>query len=126
MPAPVPGARQTPSMATGSVGPRQHIAVPYDSLSAMSLNGSNTTSNPGTGHTMATGNLSTPTISGARIPLGSALLSGSGAASGVGSRNTVTQKSFDIKSQSSARYVSIVIPSLYLSVFENVESKAGC
>jgi len=113
-------------MATGSVGPRQHIAVPYDSLSAMSLNGSNTTSNPGTGHTMATGNLSTPTISGARIPLGSALLSGSGAASGVGSRNTVTQKSFDIKSQSSARYVSIVIPSLYLSVFENVESKAGC
>jgi len=75
---------------------------------------------------MATGNLSTPTISGARIPLGSALLSGSGAASGVGSRNTVTQKSFDIKSQSSARYVSIVIPSLYLSVFENVESKAGC
>ncbi|KAH7399993.1 hypothetical protein BKA64DRAFT_642147 [Cadophora sp. MPI-SDFR-AT-0126] len=92
VPAPVPGARQTPSIATSLVGPRQHINVPYESLAALSLNGSNTISNPGTGQTMATANLPTPTMSGSRMPSGSR----------VGSRSTVTPKNFDVKSQSSA------------------------
>ncbi|KAK0104082.1 hypothetical protein ONS96_005183 [Cadophora gregata f. sp. sojae] len=102
VPAPVPGTRQTPSVATSSVGPRQHITVPYDSLATLSLNGTNTTSNPGTGHTIATANLPTPNMSGVgtRIAPGSTLMSGSGVASG--SRNTATQRSFDIRSQSSA------------------------
>lgn len=101
VPAPAPGARQTPTIITSSVGPRNHIDVPYNGLAGLSLNGSKNTSNPGTNHTMVTANLSAPTMSGARMPPGSAVISGFGTASGVGSRNTLNQPQFDIKSQSS-------------------------
>ncbi|KAH7351085.1 hypothetical protein BKA65DRAFT_476430 [Rhexocercosporidium sp. MPI-PUGE-AT-0058] len=102
VPAPAPGTRQIPSVVTSSVGPRNHINVPYNGLAGLSLNGSNNTNNPGTNRTMVTANLSATTMSGARMPTGSTAISGSGAASGIGSRNTLKQTQFDIRSQSSA------------------------
>lgn len=75
------------------------MAVPYNALATLSLNGANNTSNAGTGRTMPTANISAAKMSGVRIPPASALQSGTGTATGVGSRNTPVQ--FDIKSLSS-------------------------
>ncbi|KAL2071394.1 hypothetical protein VTL71DRAFT_12629 [Oculimacula yallundae] len=93
VPAPAPGIRQPSTVGSSSVGPRQHILVPYNALTSMSIND---TSNAGTGHTMDTAKISAPTMSGARIPSGSAVPSGSG----IGARHIPSQAQSETSSVS--------------------------